>query len=132
MKLSWIPCPYNLIHALRPLSSVPWLQLYSTFLHGMSEALHSWSIYFNIASFFENKYSDRLAFFFIIYFYQHTDWLSSRNFFQGAKSIVMQISYVMLLFSDQISGRGKVSEGGGPLWKKASGQSLNIISEFSS
>ena len=30
----------------------------------------------------------------------------------GAKSIVMQISFVMLLFSDQISQRGKVSEGG--------------------
>ena len=28
-------------------------------------------------------------------------------FFRGAKSIVMQISFVMLLFSDQISGRGK-------------------------
>ena len=39
-------------------------------------------------------------------------WLSSRNFFQGAKSIVMQIYFVTLLFSDQISGRGKVSEGG--------------------
>ena len=58
-------------------------------------------------------------------------WLSSRNFFWGAKSIVMQISFVMLiflLFSDQISG-GKVSEGGKlpqegapcpPLCKKAS------------
>ena len=31
----------------------------------------------------------------------------------GAKSIVMQVSFVMLLFSDQISGRGKVSGGGG-------------------
>ena len=34
-------------------------------------------------------------------------WLSSMNFFQGggAKSIVMQISIVIVLFSDQISGR---------------------------
>ena len=53
-------------------------------------------------------------------------WLSSRNFFQGVKSIVMQISFVMLLFSDQISGGAKVSmganclRGGAPLWKKAS------------
>ena len=54
-------------------------------------------------------------------------WLSSRNLFRGAKSIVMQISFVMLiflLFSDQISGGAKVSEGGTasggrPLWKKA-------------
>ena len=30
----------------------------------------------------------------------------------GAKSIVMQISFVMLLFSDQISGRGKSFQGG--------------------
>ena len=37
-------------------------------------------------------------------------------FFSGAKSIVMQISFVMLiflLFSDQISGGTKVSEGVG-------------------
>ena len=53
-------------------------------------------------------------------------WLSSRNFFQGGKSIVMQISIVMPLFSDQISGRGtsfrggKLSQGAPPLWKKAS------------
>ena len=44
-------------------------------------------------------------------------WLSSRNFFQGG-SIVMQISFVMLLFSDQISERAKVFRGnclrGGP------------------
>ena len=33
-------------------------------------------------------------------------------FFRGAKSIVMQISSVMLLFSDQISGRGKSFQGG--------------------
>ena len=31
----------------------------------------------------------------------------------GAKSIVMQISFVMLLFSDQISGRGKSFQVGG-------------------
>ena len=30
----------------------------------------------------------------------------------GAKSIVMQISIVILLFSDQISGRGKSFQGG--------------------
>ena len=50
-------------------------------------------------------------------------------FLRGAKSIVMQISFVMLLFSDQILGRGKSFEGGKlsqggrpplPLWKKAS------------
>ena len=54
-------------------------------------------------------------------------WLSSRNFFRGAKSTVMQISFVMLLFSDQISGRGKSLQGGKtasggrplPPWKKA-------------
>ena len=41
-------------------------------------------------------------------------WLSPGNFFGGgAKSIVMQISIVILLFSDQISGRGKFSRGGG-------------------
>ena len=49
---------------------------------------------------------------------------------EGAKSIVMQISIVMLiflLFSDQISAGAKVSEGGKllegeppPLWKNAS------------
>ena len=42
-------------------------------------------------------------------------WLSSRNLFLGAKSIVMQISFVMLiflLFLDQISGGAKVSKGG--------------------
>ena len=38
-------------------------------------------------------------------------WLSSRNFFRGAKSILMQISFVMLLFSDQISGKGKSFQG---------------------
>ena len=41
-------------------------------------------------------------------------WLSSRNFFRGGKSIVMQISIVILLFSGQISGRRKFS-GGCPL-----------------
>ena len=55
-------------------------------------------------------------------------WLSPRNFFRG-ESIVMQISFVMLLFSDQISGRGKSFQGGKlpqggapcppPPWKKA-------------
>ena len=39
-------------------------------------------------------------------------WLSSRNFFWG-ESIVMQISIVILLFSDQISGRGESFQGGG-------------------
>ena len=43
-------------------------------------------------------------------------WLSSRNLFSGgAKPIVMQISFVMLiflLFLDQIWGGAKVSEGG--------------------
>ena len=39
-------------------------------------------------------------------------WLSSGNFFQGGgESIVMQISIVMLLFSDQISGWGKSFQG---------------------
>ena len=51
-------------------------------------------------------------------------WLSSRNFFRGAKSIVMHISFVMLillLFLDQISGgrqkspRGQTVSGGRPL-----------------
>ena len=43
------------------------------------------------------------------------DWLSSREFFRGAKSIVMQIYFVMLtflLFSDQISGEQKSLRGG--------------------
>ena len=35
-------------------------------------------------------------------------------FSRGAKSIVMQSSFVMLLFSDQISGRGKLPQGGAP------------------
>ena len=35
-------------------------------------------------------------------------------FFGAAKSIVLQISFVMLLFSDQISGRGKSFQGGLP------------------
>ena len=42
------------------------------------------------------------------------NWLSSRNFFMGAKSIVMQISFVLLiflLFSDQISGGQKSLRG---------------------
>ena len=38
-------------------------------------------------------------------------------FFRGAKSIVMQISIVILLFLDQISGKGKSFQGG----KTASG-----------
>ena len=33
-------------------------------------------------------------------------------FFRGGKFIVMQISFVVLLFSDQISGRGKRFQGG--------------------
>ena len=43
-------------------------------------------------------------------------WLSSRNFFRGAKSVVMQIYVVMLiflLFLDQISGGQKSPRGGG-------------------
>ena len=52
-----------------------------------------------------------------------------KEFFSGeAKSIVMQISFVMLLFLDQISGRDKSFQGANclrgaplpPLWKKAS------------
>ena len=54
--------------------------------------------------------------------------LSPGNFFQGSKSIVMQISIVILLFSDQISWRGKSFQGlanclrggGAPPWEKAS------------
>ena len=51
-----------------------------------------------------------------------------QEFFQEAKSIVMQISFVMLiflLFLNQISGggqkslRGQTASGGRPLWKKA-------------
>ena len=39
-----------------------------------------------------------------------------QEFFQGGgKSIVMQISFVMLLFLDQVSGRGKSFQGGAPL-----------------
>ena len=54
-----------------------------------------------------------------------SSWLSAGNSFQGggAKSIVMQISFVMLLFLDQISGGGKLPQGGAPpapLWKKPS------------
>ena len=43
-------------------------------------------------------------------------------FFRG-EFIVIQISFVMLLFADQISGRGKSVQGGAPCpppWKKAS------------
>ena len=50
-----------------------------------------------------------------------------QEFFQAAKSIVMQISFVMLiflLFLDQISGgkspRGQTASWGASLWKKAS------------
>ena len=65
---------------------------------------------------------------------EHFAWLSPRNFFGGGtKSIVRQISFVMLiflLFSDQISG-GRSLRGGAnwfrgrpcpppPPWKKAS------------
>ena len=45
-----------------------------------------------------------------------------QEFFQGAKSIVMQISFIMLiflLFSDQILGGAKVSEGSKLLEKGA-------------
>ena len=56
-------------------------------------------------------------------------WLSSRNIFQGAKSIVMQISFVVqifLLFLDINFREAKVSEGDkllqgappAPLWRK--------------
>ena len=40
-------------------------------------------------------------------------WLSARNFFGEGGSIVMQISVVILLFSDQISGRGESFRGRG-------------------
>ena len=47
-------------------------------------------------------------------------WLSSRNFFRG-KSVVMQISFVIIifvLFSDQISaGGGGQTAAPAPLWK---------------
>ena len=55
--------------------------------------------------------------------------------FSRGKSIVMQISFVMLLFSDQILGRGKsfqggkLPQGGAPylsLWKKARGSGLEF------
>ena len=40
-------------------------------------------------------------------------WFSPRVFLpEGAESIVMQISTVILLFSDQISGMGKSFQGG--------------------
>ena len=64
-------------------------------------------------------------------------WLSSRNFFRGAKSTVMQISFVMLLFSDQISGRGKVSrggklpQGGAPCPRGRKPESLTMYTEVS-
>ena len=48
-------------------------------------------------------------------------WLSSRNFFRGAKSIPMQTSFVMLsslLYLDQTSGGGG-AKAPFPLWKKA-------------
>ena len=41
---------------------------------------------------------------------QHSGFLLG-IFSRGAKSIVMQISFVILLFSDQISGRGKSFQG---------------------
>ena len=64
---------------------------------------------------------------------QFRQWRAKLAFFLeffsgGAKSIVMQISIVILLFSDQISGRGESFQGGqtasggappAPLWKKA-------------
>ena len=45
---------------------------------------------------------------------RHTPGFLLGIFSRGAKSIVMQISFVMLLFSDQISGRGKTFQGGAP------------------
>ena len=45
-----------------------------------------------------------------------------QEFFSGGEYIVVQISFVMLIFllySDQISGRGKSLRGASP-WKKAS------------
>ena len=48
------------------------------------------------------------------------NWLSSRIFSGEAKSIVMQISIVMLIFllsPDKILGRGKISEGRGKLFQ---------------
>ena len=62
-----------------------------------------------------------------------TSWLSSRNFFRGAKSIVMpimQISFVMLiflLFSDQILGGGKLAQGGRPCPPVEESQAIKTI-----
>ena len=64
-----------------------------------------------------------------------SNWLSSRNFFRGAKSIVMQISFVMLLFSDQISGGGKSLQGGNclrggrPPCERKAGKELDEVSQ---
>ena len=51
----------------------------------------------------------------------------------GAKSIVMQISFVMLLFSNQISGRsksfqgGQTASGGRPPPEEESQNDLNVL-----
>ena len=66
-------------------------------------------------------------------------WLSSRDFFQGANSIVMEIYFVMLmflLFLDQISEGGQKPLRGencvkgdapSPPWKKTSCRDINIF-----
>ena len=55
---------------------------------------------------------------------------------EGAKSIAIQISFVMLLFSDQISGKDRSFQGeqttsGGalcpPLWKEARGSEGKVL-----
>ena len=76
------------------------------FVEGMCEVAKITTICIKIST-FEKRY----------FVFDQNFWLSSMNVFQGggAKSIVMQISFVMLifpLFSDQISGGAKVSEGG--------------------
>ena len=51
-------------------------------------------------------------------------------FFRGGKSIVMQISIIILLCSDQISGRGKSFQGGqtalGGREEQAESQSIKL------
>ena len=54
-------------------------------------------------------------------------WLSSRNFFRGAKSVVMQISFVMLLLSDQISGGAKFSRGVSPCPPPVEEASIDVV-----
>ena len=59
-------------------------------------------------------------------------WLSSRNFFRGRKSVIMQISFVMQILGEGKSPRGQTASGGAPcpLWRKARSQGIIVFEGF--